>query len=111
MKFPRILVLDLEISEGCNNFVQFLGSSFVLSKIFRGKLKTPKIPGKFSKKYVLNYFGNLGWDRRPIKKTFWSGADVPLPEETIKVENNWESTNNLKLWILNISRLSTLQKL
>ena len=38
------------------------------------------------------------------EKTFCYGADVPLPEKRPKLENNWESTNNLKLWLLNISR-------
>ena len=38
------------------------------------------------------------------EKTFRSGTDVPLPERRSKLENNWESTNNLKLWPLNISR-------
>ena len=38
------------------------------------------------------------------EKFFRFGADVPLPERQSKLENNWESTNNLKLWPLNISR-------
>ena len=38
------------------------------------------------------------------EKFFRFGADVPLPERRSKLENNWESTNNLKLWLLNISR-------
>ena len=39
------------------------------------------------------------------EKKFWFGADVP-DSETIKIENNWESTssNNLKLRLLNVSR-------
>ena len=37
------------------------------------------------------------------------GADVPLPERLLKLENNWESTNELKLWLLNtFKRLFTL---
>ena len=31
------------------------------------------------------------------EKTFWSGADIPLPERRSKLDSNWESTNNLKL--------------
>ena len=50
----------------------------------------------------------VNWDGRVglSKKSFWSGADVPpLPEtRQSKIENNWESTNNLKLWLLNIPR-------
>ena len=38
------------------------------------------------------------------EKTFISSADAPLPDRRLKLENNWESTNNLKLWPLNISR-------
>ena len=49
---------------------------------------------------------NTGWEIEYLygEKTFWYGADVPLPERRSKLENNWESTNNLKLWLLNISR-------
>ena len=83
VKFPGILVLGLEISEGCNTILwSFQGSSFVLSGIFRGKVKTLKTPGDFPKKYVLNHFGKLG--RENYEKTFWSGADFFLPEKTIK---------------------------
>ena len=46
------------------------------------KVKTLKIPGDFSRKYVLNHFGKLD-GMGSIEKTFWSGADVSL-EETIK---------------------------
>ena len=34
------------------------------------------------KKDVLNHIEKLGWESRPINKTFWSAADVPpLPEK------------------------------
>ena len=46
------------------------------------KVKTLKIPGDFSRKYVLNHFRKLD-GMGSIEKTFWSGADVSL-EETIK---------------------------
>ena len=81
MKSPFILVSDLIIFEGCNtNFWSFSWSSF-LSGILKAKVKTLKIPGAFSKKYVLNHFGKLGWES--IEK-ICSGAGVSLPEETIK---------------------------
>ena len=38
------------------------------------------------------------------EKPFRPSADVPLSERRSKLENNWESTNNLKLGPLNISR-------
>ena len=83
VKFPGILVLGLKVSEGCNTILwSFWGSSFVLSGIFMSKVKTLKIPGDFSRKYVLNHFGKLD-GMGSIEKTFWSGADVSL-EETIK---------------------------
>ena len=60
VKFLGILVLGLKISEGCNTILwSFWGSSFVLSGIFMSKVKTLKVPGDFSKKYVLNHFGKL----------------------------------------------------
>ena len=62
---------------------QFCGVSRgqALSGIFRGKVKTLKIPVEFSKMFSTI----LGiWDEKSIEKTFWSGADVPLPEEMIK---------------------------
>ena len=69
VKFLGILVLGLKISEGCNTtLTSFQGSSFALSGIFRGKVKTPKIPGKFSKN-LLKHFGKLGW-KRVLKKLF-----------------------------------------
>ena len=80
-----------------------------MSRILRGKSKTLKSPGVFLKKKFSTILGN--WDGRELglskkKKKFGSGADAPpMPEETqSKAENNWESTNNLKLWQLNISR-------
>ena len=64
LKFPGILVLGLKISEGCNTILlSFQGSSFILSGILRGKLKTLKIPEEFSKKYKLE------WEGRLINKT------------------------------------------
>ena len=60
VKFLGILVLGLKISEGCNTILwSFWGPSFVLSGIFMSKVKTLKVPGDFSKKYVLNHFGKL----------------------------------------------------
>ena len=48
---------------------------------------------------------NIGMgEYRYGEKTFCYGADIPLPERQPKLENNWNSTNNLKLWLLNISR-------
>ena len=84
VKFPGILVLGCKISEGCSTILlSFLGSSFVLSGIFRGKVKTLKIPGEFSKTFS-TILGNWDLLKRVLKKTFWSGADVPLSEEMIK---------------------------
>ena len=77
-----------------------------MSGILRGKSKTLKSPGEF-KKEVLNHFGKLGWEKiRSIKKVFF-GLELMFLlclKKQSKVENNWESTNNLKLWQLNISR-------
>ena len=62
---------------------QFCGVSRgqAMSGIFRGKVKILEIPGEFSKMFV-TILGN--WDEKSIEKTFWSGVDVPLPEEMIK---------------------------
>ena len=44
------------------------------------------------------------------EKTFCPDTDVPHLKTQSKLENNWESTNNFKLWLLNKNkRLSTLQ--
>ena len=102
MKFPGILVLGLKIKllKGEHNFVEFVGVKLCFVWNFKGLIKNFKDSRGVLKKDVLNHFGKLGWESRPIKKTFWSGADAPpLPEtRQSKVENNWESTNNLKLW-------------
>ena len=53
---------------------------------FSGVNQNPKDSrGVLKNADVLNHFGKLGWKSRPIKKIFWSGADVPpLPEDKIK---------------------------
>ena len=66
------------------------------------KVKTLKNPQDFSKKYVLNHFGKSRWES--IEKIFGLVLMFPCLKRQSKVENNWESTNNLKLWLLNISR-------
>ena len=44
------------------------------------------------------------------EKAFCPATDVPHPKTQSKLENNWESTSNFKLWQLNKNkRLSTLQ--
>ena len=50
VEFPGILVLGLKISEGYNTILwRFLGWSFVLPWIFRGKIKNLRIPGDILK--------------------------------------------------------------
>ena len=81
MKFLRILVLKvLKLLKGVTQFCGVSGGQ-ALSGIFRGKVKTLKIPGEF-----LKMFSTImrNWDEKSTEKTFWSGADVPLPEEMIK---------------------------
>ena len=54
MEFPGVLVVDLGISNGSyKNLWNFQGWSFVLSVISTSKVRKWKIPGRFSKKYVL----------------------------------------------------------
>ena len=51
---------------------------------------------------------NIGMGEYLWKKLL---AVVPHPERWSKLDNNWESTNNLKLWLLNISRYFLLGKI
>lgn len=52
---PHLKALNERISEWAYfSDLANLGWSFVLSRISRGKIKTLKIPERFSKKYVLN---------------------------------------------------------
>ena len=55
VEFPGVFVFGLGISKGSNTILwNIQGLSFVLSGISRCKVKKWKIPGKFSKKYILN---------------------------------------------------------
>ena len=69
--------LGFKVLKSLKGVTQFCGVSRdqALSGIFRGKV------GEFSKMFS-TILGN--WDEKSIEKTFWSGADVPLPEEMIK---------------------------
>ena len=50
------------------------------------------------------YYNNEMGEHLCGEKTFRSGTDVPLAERRSKLENNWESISNFKLWPLNTSR-------
>ena len=69
--------LGFKVSKSLKGVTQFSGVSRdqALSGIFRDKV------GKFSKMFSTIL---VNWDEKSIEKTFWSGADVSLPEEMIK---------------------------
>ena len=69
--------LGFKVSKSLKGVTQFCGVSRdqALSGIFRDKV------GKFSKMFSTIL---VNWDEKSIEKTFWSGADVSLPEEMIK---------------------------
>ena len=95
VKFLVILVSGLKISEEFKTiFWSFQGSTF-LSGIFRAKAKTLRGSQPF-------------WEigMREYQKFFlvWCWSFPAWSNNQTKVENNWESTNNLKLWLLNISK-------
>ena len=55
VKFPGVFVFGLGISKGSDIILwNIQGLRFALSWISRGKVKKWKIPGAFSKKYILN---------------------------------------------------------
>ena len=108
MKFPGILVLGLKIKllKGEHNFVEFVGVKLCFVWNFKGLIKNFKDSRGVLKKDVLNHFGKLGWESRPIKKNLF-GLELMFLlclKKQSKVKNNCEFTNNLKLWQLNISR-------
>ena len=51
------------------------------------------------------------WDERVSKKRFGLVLMFPCLKRQSKAENNKESTNNLKLWLLNILRNFLLRKI
>ena len=81
MEFPGVLVVDLGISNGSyKNLWNFQEWSFVLSVISTGKVKKWKIPGRFSKKCVL--------DPLPCLVFFWNGPiSFPLDNYSLLIFN------------------------
>ena len=76
VEFPGVLVFGLGISKGWNTILQnFQVWSSVLPRISRGKVKKWKIPGGFSKKYVLNppfcFFSGIAHCRIYDKMGIW----------------------------------------
>ena len=76
VEFPGVLVFGLGISKGWNTILQnFQVWNSVLPRISRGKVKKWKIPGGFSKKYVLNppfcFFSGIAHCRIYDKMGIW----------------------------------------
>ena len=97
VEFPGVFLFGLGISNGSNTILwNIQGVSFVLSVISRGKVTKWKIPGGFSKKYILNPVFKKVYPQRPqmlscVYKYSWYCCHVIF----INIINYWIKVNKI----------------